>query len=174
METSCRFLWAAGVVAVRVPFTKGRLTMARQALHGVEFWADQLTQQKASGLSVSEYCRREGLKLHNFYYNRRRVLASAHGLEHRPSTGQRQVTGGQAGGQQAVTRQQLADGARGTAGSGNCAARAAVIAIQWNERTWLHVPAERIDTLEAILKLTQRLAGHDGQTNAFRSVVVRS
>jgi hypothetical protein len=49
-----------------------------------------------------------------------------------------------------------------------------VIAIQWNERTWLHVPAERIYTLEAILKLTQRLAGHDCQTSAFRSVVVRS
>jgi hypothetical protein len=155
--------------------------MPRQALHGVEFWLDQLTQQKASGLSVSEYCRREGLKLHNFYYGRRRVMASVRGLDHSQSPGQRQVTGGrqvpggQASGQQVVTRQQLADGARGAAtGSGNSAARAAVIAIQWNERTWLHVPAERIDTLEAILKLTQRLAGHDGQTNAFRSVVVRS
>jgi hypothetical protein len=140
----------------------------------VQFLADQLTQRKGSGLSVSEYCRREGMKLHNFHYNRRRVMSSAHGLDYSQSTVQRQVTGGQAAGQHAVTRQQLADRARGAAGGGNCAARTAVIAIQWNERTWLHVPAERIDTLEAILKLTQRLAGHDGQTNAFRSVVVRS
>jgi hypothetical protein len=76
MESSCTFLWAAGVVADWEPFTKGRLTMARQALHDVEFWADQMTQQKASGLSVSDYCRREGLKLHNFYYNRRWVMCA--------------------------------------------------------------------------------------------------
>jgi len=33
-----------------------------------EYWADQFEQQKASGLSQREYCRRGGISFSQFYY----------------------------------------------------------------------------------------------------------
>ncbi len=51
--------------------------MAGRARHDVKFWAGHFTKQQTSGLTLREYCRREGIEVHQFYYWRKRAMAIA-------------------------------------------------------------------------------------------------
>jgi hypothetical protein len=134
--------------------------MARRAQHDTQFWALQVSQQKASGLSVREYCRRKGIEVHHFYYGRKRVMAGANTLRAQPptSTVGRPSNSGE------------------TVPNANQLNVQPMVIIQLSDRTSVHVPVQMLDTIEAVLKMAQRLSAPESTpaTGVFRSVIVRS
>ena len=156
--------------------------MARRALHDINFWAEHLSRQQASGLSVREYCERERLQTHNFHYGRKRVLA----MESRvPSPSVKQQTRGRAattGQLRNSTQVRDATKSRHEASTSAIAPPASaimqgpVVVIQFGEAS-IHVPADLTETIEAVLKMALRLNNTDYQATTaagpFRSVIVR-
>ena len=134
--------------------------MARRAQHDMQHWAQHVSQQQASGLSVREYCRRKGIEVHHFYYGRKRVMAGANTLQAQlptPTVGT-------------------------TSNSGETVPNAyqfpgqPMVMIQLSDQTSVHVPAKMLDTIEALLRMAQRLSQPESTlaTSVFRSVIVRS
>jgi transposase-like protein len=130
--------------------------MAGRARHDVQFWAEHFTKQQASGLTLCEYCRREGIEVHQFYYWRKRAMnaASAVPLE---KVERQSISGSEAASVSRLDGQQT-------------------IVIQMHDRTSIHVPSHMLETLESVLKMVQRLSdqGVPSAIGAFRSVAVRS
>ena len=128
--------------------------MTRRSIHDERYWADHLAKYPASGLTLREYCRRQSIEVHQFYYWRKRLMASA---------GERQpaVAGRPAVSTNAANKNEL-DGE--------------IIVIRLNDRTSVSVPAHMFDTIEAVLRMTQRLgdqANSGSAVGGFRSVTVR-
>lgn len=128
--------------------------MARRAIHGERYWADHLAKYPASGLTLREYCRRAGIEVHQFYYWRKRTMASTVERQSAAATGQ--------SGSPSPANKSEQDGQ--------------TVVIQMNERTTVSVPAHMLDTIEAILRMAQRLGDQSSSANSpsgFRSVIVR-
>ena len=131
--------------------------VGRPALHDTGFWAAHVSRQQASQLSVREYCRREGLEPHQFYNGRRRAAKGS-------SLG---------GGQSAPERHALQ---RHHVGAAATSASSMVVIQLNNGEASIHVPAERHDTIEAVLRLSMHLcepAKKQSPGSGFRSIVVR-
>jgi hypothetical protein len=130
--------------------------MAGRTRHGVRFWAEHFKRQQASGLKLREYCRRESIEVHQFYYWRKRAMAAAPAVEQ--ETAERHpIIGSQTSSTSQLDGQQT-------------------IVIRMSDRTSIHVPGHMLETLEAVLKMVQRLSDQDTDSaiGAFRPVVVRS
>ena len=127
--------------------------MARRAIHDDRYWADHLAKYPASGLTLREYCRRAGIEVHQLYYWRKRTIAAAAG---------RQPAG--------VERQSASSSANKNELDGK------TVVIQLNDRTSVSIPAQMLDTIEAVLGMAQRLgdqASFANSASGFHSVVVR-
>lgn len=128
--------------------------MAGRARHDIQFWVEHANKHRGSGLPLREYCRREGIKVHQFTYWRQRAAETA---VHSESAELRPVTSNEAAGASRL------DGAQ-------------TIVIQISDRTSIHVPGHMLESLEAVLKIVQRQSDQAASPDvgAFRSVAVRS
>lgn len=140
--------------------------MARRAQQDTQYWADHVARQQASGLSVREYCQRQNLQAHHFYYWRKRSLASATVAPERAAVLMQ------------PTRQAKATSPHTTAASTatNLAAQGQSVVIRLGDQATVHVPATMLETIEAVLKMTLRISAPDGEPSGqgFRSIIVRS
>ena len=128
--------------------------MARGAIHDERYWADHLAKYPASGLTLREYRRRAGIEVHQFYYWRKRTTASKAERQSAPATRQSVSTS-------SVNKNEH-DGK--------------TLVIQMNERTTVSVPAQMLDTIEAVLRMAQRWGDQPSSANSlsgFHSVTVR-
>lgn len=135
--------------------------MAGRARHDVGFWADHISRHQSSGLTLIEYCRRERINIHQFYYWRKRAMSAVTSTQvaaPAPSSGvSRELTGVQSASATPLENRHT-------------------VVVQVNDRTSIHVPVHMLETLEAVLKMVQRLNDQVASVDigAFRSVVVRS
>jgi hypothetical protein len=128
--------------------------MTRRAIHDERYWADHLAKHPASGLTLREYCRREGIEVHQFYYWRKRTAGST--IERQPAAVERRSVS------ISSPNKNEHDGK--------------TVVIQMNDRTSVSIPAQMHDTIEAVLRMAQRLGDQESAakpSSGFRSVVVR-
>ncbi len=139
--------------------------MPRRAQQGKQYWADHIARQQASGMSVREYCQRENLQAHHFYYWRKRSLIASVAPE-------RSAVSAQPTRQANVASQHVV--AAGTATSS--AERDQSVVIRLGDHATVHVPAAMTETIEAVLKMALRISAPGCQPSGtgFRPVIVRS
>ncbi len=127
--------------------------MAGRARHDVKFWAGHFTKQQTSGLTLREYCRREGIEVHQFYYWRKRAMAIA-------------------AAQPLAARQSIVVSPASSNLPSDQSPELSVV-IKLNDLTSIHVPGHMLEALETVLRTIQRLSDQ-AAPSAFRSVTVRS
>jgi hypothetical protein len=128
--------------------------MTRRAIHDERYWAGHLAKHPASGLSLREYCRREGIEVHQFYYWRKRTAAST--IKRQPT-----VVGQKSAPINSVSKNEH---------------EGKSVVIQINDRTSISIPAQMLYTIEAVLGMAQRFYEQDRTANpssSFRSVIVQ-
>ncbi len=139
--------------------------MARRALHDGTYWAEHVAKQQASGLSVREYCQQASLQAHHFYYWRKRIAASESPSSQRRPAAAKQVLQSSATSQASVVMTP-------SASSGTDPSR--IVIVRLGDCAAVHVPAQMLDTIEAILKMAMRISEPVVEASSFRSIIVRT
>lgn len=134
--------------------------MARRARFDTQYWAQQVSRQQASGLTVREFCQRENIQVHHYYYGRKR-LAPARASTARPLT-------------PLVDRSAPSQSTSQTTASRHDDHES--VFIQLGAHTTVRIPAQLHSTIEAVLKMAHRMTESESASPAsgFHSVVVRS
>lgn len=134
--------------------------MARRARFDTQYWAQQVSRQQASGLTVSEFCRLENIQVHHFYYGRKR-LAPATASAARPATPLLERDTASLPASSSTVRAHDDD---------QC------VVIQLGTHTTVRIPAQLHSTIEAVLKMVHRVPEPESvpPASSFHSVVVRS
>ena len=161
--------------------------MGRPALHDTGFWAAHVSRQQASQLSVREYCRREGLETHQFYNGRKRVATgnfSGGGQSSPPQHAsgelapQRHANTATKPLTSSVCLAGKRDAGQSSELQRDATDHVAMVVIQLNNgEASIHVPADRHDTIEAVLRMSLKLGEPEKKQSpcsGFRSIVVRS
>ncbi len=148
------------------PAMKGWMAMARRALHDGTYWAEHVARQQASGLSVREYCQQASLQAHHFYYWRKRITSSE------SASSQRRPASAKPDCQSTVTSQ--ATGAISPTTSNMSADLSQTVVVRLGDCAAVHVPAQMLDTIEAILKMAMRISEPAIEASSFRSIIVRT
>ena len=153
--------------------------MGRRPLHDSRFWKAHVNRQLRSGLSVIEYCDREGLLPHQFYNGRRRVAK-----DESLSDSQKPLRRGAGTTDNSRFKAAMADAAvaqhdiDAAVGSRSLSANdicEPMVVIQLNGEATVQVPAHLHSTIEMVLKMALRASTPEPQHgNGFRSIVVRS
>ncbi len=144
---------------------KGWMAMARRALYDGTFWAEHVAKQQASGLSVREYCQQASLQSHHFYYWRKRIAASELTSSQRRPASAKQDLQSSATSQVSVAM---------TPSTSNSTDPTQVVIVRLGECAAVHVPAQMLDTIEAILKMAMRISEPAVEASSFRSIIVRT
>lgn len=166
MKRRVGFAWQSEVDC-RVSLTmKGGMAMARRARHDTRYWAEHIALQQASGLSVREYCQRESLQAHHFYYWRKRSMAGQSASPERRALSARPARQAKAANLQAVDHYIAAHSVE----------QGQSVVIRLGDQATVHVPAAMLETIEAVLKMALRICEPNLQPSGhgFRSVIVRS
>ena len=134
--------------------------MARRARFDTQYWAQQVSRQQASGLTVREFCQRENIQVHHFYYGRKR-LAPTPGSAARPVT----LLVDRGASSQSVSQSTVSQH-----NDDQC------VVIQLGAHATVRIPAQLHSTIEAVLKMAHRMSEPESASPAsgFHSVVVRS
>jgi hypothetical protein len=134
--------------------------MARRARFDTQYWAQHVSKQQASGLTVREYCECENIQVHHFYYGRKR-LASAPAWAARPVT-------------PLVARSASSQSTTQSTSSQHDDSQSVV--IQLGAHAAVRIPAQLHSTIEAVLKMVHRVSVSESSpvASGFHSVVVRS
>jgi len=149
--------------------------MARHSQLDMQYWAQHVSLQQASGHSVREYCQGEGIQVHHFYYGRKRV-AAARAIPTQATS--RQATfGGKVNHAGGIERPSAGTPVKvSNPTKANQLDGAQTVVIQMSDQTSVHVPAQMLETIEAVLKMALRVSERESAspTSVFRSVIVRS
>ena len=135
--------------------------MARTDQRKLDLWAQRVGQHRASGLSVSKYCQREKIAVHDFYYWRRKLADLGQRASNVDSRKQTPPTAGPV----VSSERASGDGV------------AAMVQIQLGDRACVSVPAHMLDAIRTVL---QMVLGCDSDnqrslpSGAFHPVILRT
>lgn len=135
--------------------------MDRTDQRRLELWALRVQQQVTSELSVSKYCQREKLAVHDFYYWRRKLADSGNRAAGVGSRKQAPPTVAH------VASEDLASGEVVTA----------MVQIQLGSRVCVSVPAHMLETIRTVIQTALSCDTDDrpqSPVGGFHPVILRS